>query len=844
MLKKVIIFLTIISSFFYLYSKEVKLRVLDKDIDIPLEGVMVKISGIESSFYTDMDGLVAVRVDDSVERVIATCVLIGYETTKLNIKDFDKEIEIKLLVEGFVQGEELVVEESYYTKEDKIGATKVVDKEELKAHANRGIMEDVMNAVKALPGVSYSSGFYTQLSIRGSYPDEVSASFDGLSVRYPFFWGGAHSIFNPNIVEKVKFANGIFSAKYGMAISGILDVETKSADDGFKFNSNTAMSAIDAYLEIPFKGLDMGLMIGARITYLELTIANAWKAQGQFVPLAPYIRTGNLKWFWKPTERIEWYINGFFGADGIGSGAAYPVTEGIESYQFMENQVYHAIGSTGVKLLPVDKVFLHLLVGYEFLSSIYIFETKESGAKKYSDAFKQSAFYDLTSDGDSFDLDFLSEGNGYNYIHTVQTKIESDFHLHEKVVLSAGAGLVYENIDIGSESDTYQFVAKQNSLNPDIPIIEYLKVNTDIKYPLVNQFQPFTYLSLNILPIPDKLEIELGCRLDYTLFLFNNKTLSTYPVANPRFYLSYTPVRNLVWLEHLTLSFGTGLYSKIPNLIYDIDKQNFDQFEIKQPQTLTTVLGFEFLFAYGIKLKLEGYYKYYFNRYYENSKYDTVKNENCFLSHSDGYGHSAGFDIVLEKKISRYIDGWISYSFNFARFYNPSTDDIPSKITSNGEPTNRWYYPSHHRFHSMNLTINIKPLNWLIITPTFGVHSGLPMKEFYGEKYMTGPKSSDGKTIEMYSQNQRYSEKLRTGVSLPLGIKITAQFFVPRNKTKFELYFAIDNILGVPIDAANGVFLWAPDQKRELDKYTGEVVNTPPAPYETFWPSFGIRISY
>lgn len=843
MLKNVFLIFFLFQFLFIISSKEVKLKILDKDIDIPLEGVMVKVGGVESPFYSDMEGLVTVSVGDEVERVIVTCILIGYETAKINVKDFDKEIVVQLLVEGFIAGEELVVEESYYTKEDKIGATKIVDKEELKANANRGIMEDVMSAVKALPGVSYSSGFYTSLSIRGSYPDEVSASFDGLSVRYPYFWGGSHSIFNPNIVEKVKFANGIFSAKYGMAISGILDVETKTADDGFKFNANLAMSAIDAYFEIPFKGLDMGLMIGARITYLELTIANAWKASGQYVPLAPYIRTGNVKWYWKPNERIEWYINGFFGADGIGSGAQYSLIPGIENYQFMQNQVYHALASTGLKVLPNDKIFLHFLVGYEFFKSDSIFELSEKGTKNYSDAFKSSLYYDASTDGDSFDLDFQSEGLNYNLIHTVQTKIESDFQLHDKVVLSAGTGIVYENIDIGAFSDNYQFVLKDNSVDPTIPILAYESVKFDIKYPNVNQIQPFAYLSFSFLPIPDKLEIELGCRADYVLYTFNNKVLHTYPVANPRFYIAYTPVRNLSWLDYFTISLGTGLYSKIPNVIYDIDEQKLNQFQIKQPQTLTSVLGVEFLFNYGIKLKIEGYYKFYFNRYYENSKYNTATKENDYFSHSDGYGHSAGADIVLEKKISRYIDGWISYSFNYARYLNPSTDDVPGNTNLSGEPTNIWYYHSHHRFHSMNIVVNIKPVNWLVITPSFGVHSGLPMKEFYGDKYRTGPESK-GKPIEMYSQNQRYSDSLRTGVSLPLGIKITAQFYVPRNKVKFEFYFAIDNILGVPIDAANGVFLWVPDQKKQIDKYTGDIVNVPPAAYETFWPSFGIRISY
>ncbi|HOV14134.1 MAG TPA: hypothetical protein PK771_07615, partial [Spirochaetota bacterium] len=771
-------------------------------------------------------GSIKISIPDDMERAIVTCSLAGYQVFKLNLKDFDKPVEIKMSTEGFVQGEELVIEESYYTKVDKVGSTKLVDKEELKANAMRGIMEDVMNAVKVLPGVSYSSTFYSMLSIRGSYHDEVSASLDGFIVRYPYFWGGSHSIFNPNIVETVKFSNGTFNAKNGMAISGLLDVETKRPDDGFKLSTNLGMSSIDAYLEIPLINKNMGLLVGGRVTYLEATIANAWRAAGQYVPLAPYIRTGNLKWFWKPNERIEWYVNGFFGADGIGSGAKLETSvSNIKTYQFMQNQNLHAIGSTGLKILPNDKTFIHLVAGYEFLNSESIMNSKDLKKDASSDVFKD-----------------LFETNAANtmFTHSVQTKIEMDFQLHEKVVFSAGAGVVYDYLDYKQDGEMYNFVFK--GLNNGTPIIGYEKTKFDMKLPSINQFQPYTYLSFSFLPIPDKLEIELGLRVDYSAYTNGNFSLNTIPAFNPRFFISYTPVRNQSWLDYFTISFGTGLYSKMPTYIYDMEKQKLSDFSIKQPQTLTNIIGTEFLFAYGIKLKMEGYYKFYFNRYYQNSRYNLTTNQIDYLSHSDGTGHSAGFDIVIEKKISRYVDGWISYSFNYVRFFNPSTDDVANKSTMNGEPTDMWYYPSHHRFHSMNIVVNIKPLNWLTITPSFGVHSGLPMKEFYGDTSKTDI-TYNSDTISIYSKNERYNEDLRTGVSLPLGIKLTAHFFVPRTRVKFEFYFAIDNILGMPIND-KGKLLWSPDTKKMIDKYTGNIIDTPAAPYETFWPSFGIKISY
>ncbi|HPO50655.1 MAG TPA: hypothetical protein PLO89_10045, partial [Spirochaetota bacterium] len=188
--KSVIIFVLLFAYLLSINSKELTIKIIDKDIDIPLEGVAVKIGLINETFYTDETGVLKVELPDDVKRAIITCSLLGYENFKINLNEFNKPLEIKMSTEGFIQGEELVIEESYYNKIDKVGSTKLVDKEELKANAMRGLMEDVMNAVKALPGVSYSSSFYTMLSIRGSYYDEVSASLDGFVVRYPYFWGG------------------------------------------------------------------------------------------------------------------------------------------------------------------------------------------------------------------------------------------------------------------------------------------------------------------------------------------------------------------------------------------------------------------------------------------------------------------------------------------------------------------------------------------------------------------------------------------------------------------------------------------------------------------------------
>ncbi|MCK4797681.1 MAG: TonB-dependent receptor plug domain-containing protein [Spirochaetes bacterium] len=816
----VIIFFILLATI--LYPKEIKIRVVDKDLDIPLEGVKILISELEENLFTDPEGKVSIIIEDSVNRAIVICNLIGYETKKINIKEFDEEVIIQMVIEGFIEGEELVIEESYYNKKDKIGTSVLVDKEELKNLAMRGTIEDVVSSVKTLPGVSYSANFYTDLSVRGGRDDEVAASLDGFIVRRPYYWGSARSIFNPNIVESAVFNNGVFPAKYGMAMSGLLEINTKTPNEGFKVDFKNALSTFETYIQTPVGLKDAGLLFGGRVTYLDLTMGMAWKAQGLYVPRVPYIYDGNLKWYWKPNERFEWYVNGFFGADGIGMGRVIEASEGIESENLMLNDVLHSIGVTGFKILPNDKIFIHCFAGYEFMSMIFSSESEDTGTKDYSSEF--NTIYSPA--GSSYTVDIKSDRTAKRLLHSFQTRFDTEIELHEKVVFGFGGGLIYDFYQINMENNYFDSILGKD-------------VHATIDYGDSNQFNTSLYLNFNFNLIPDKLQIELGARLDHFVSVMDTNILNTYPAASPRFYIAYTPIRNLAYMEYLTISLGVGLYSKMPEYSYD-KEYPIPNFDIKQQKVLTNVLGLEIMFPYGFKIKLESYYKLYFDRYYANSILDNEGNKE-YKHHSDGYGHAAGFDIILKRKISRYIDGWISYSFIFARYYNPVSDDQDASeqiirsgnFKSVGDPNETWYYPSYHRWHSMNIVLNIKPASWLTISPGFGVCSGLP-KTIFGdsEMYSSGPPSNQ---LELYKREEKYSDTERSDVSLPFGIKIDFHFYFPKTKIRFAAYGAIDNVFSL---------FWNPDQNEIVDKYTGDIVKESPAAYETFEYSFGIKISY
>lgn len=837
------ILLTIIS-----YSKELNIKILDNDIGIPLEGVKIEIKSIDNIFYSNKEGKVKIILSDEINNIILAVNLIGYDSKKVSIKEFDKEVIIRMSIEGVLQGNELIIEEEALGKSDeKVGVSTVMDKDELKSTSESGLIEDVMNTIKKLPGVTFASGYDSRLSIRGAHPDEFTTVYDGFIIRYPYHWGGAYSIFNPNIVETAKFSNGIFSAKHGLAMSGLLEVESVKPNEGLKFETILTSSTFETFIQTPLGKKDMGLLLGGRVTYydLEVLISDSLKNSrivqddGMRFSEAPFIRDGYLKWFWKPTDRFEWYINGFFGSDGVGvsfdSEKSEYVDSDIDTFFDFKWKNYDAFGVTGFKFLPNDKVFIHFLAGYEFFYTGLNGKSNERGERDYSDDFEDD--YDSLLGGENgYDLDdHKSDFYDNTIMHGIQTRYDTDIKLHEKVLLSIGAGALFDFLFYETGGKFYSIVYENG-------YPEYKKISYKIDAEDKRYLKSFLYFEFNFDILPDKLEMDLGCRLDHTIIFsesFENGTMNTIPVPGPRFNIHYTPLRNLKYLDHLTLSAGIGLFTKAPLEETAVSgKYGIKDFDIPMPKVVTNVLGLELEFPYGFLIKLEGYYKNYFNRFYLNVKATDDDDTTKYYINADGIGHAAGFDFMLQRKQSRYIDGWISYSFIFARYFNPNTNDLENEEDMRGEPTGMWFYPSYHRFHNLNVVLNVRPLTWLTLTAELSFATGKPMKDYNTDDIDTFPAVlEDGTIVEMYSIEEEYSDSLRSDFSIPFDFKIAFNFFFPKSKVRFEAYIAVEDLFKI---------FYTPKKGVNVNKYTGEETPSPEAGYDFAIPipSLGLKVNF
>ena len=318
-------------SFFLLTAKDITINVVDRDLELPLEGVRIHDVDNAAVAFTDVYGNVVITVPDKRNRAVIIAELIGYESRKILIKDFNKPLTIEMLMEGILGGQELVVEEEAIGETDEeVGVSIVIEKDMIESAAKIGIIEDVMSAIKILPGVIYSGPFGAGISVRGGTVDGLTTVLDGFVVKYPYHWGGAYSIFNPNIVESVKFSAGIFSSKFGQATSGLMEVNTINPNEGFKMEGILSTSTMELFTQVPigkdnkssvlggFRLTNYDIVLGSMNVFADATENKDLKAVTSPITRPPYIYDFYLKAFYRPSDRFEWFLNGFWGNDGIG----------------------------------------------------------------------------------------------------------------------------------------------------------------------------------------------------------------------------------------------------------------------------------------------------------------------------------------------------------------------------------------------------------------------------------------------------------------------------------------------------------------------------------------------
>ncbi|MDR1353378.1 MAG: TonB-dependent receptor [Treponema sp.] len=753
---------------FPLFPREITVTVEDADLGIPLEGAAITVSGGVSGgaeYVCDAAGTARVTIPDDRPGVIRVGYP-GYESQRLAAPAGGNALTVRLRLGGVMENAELVLEESRPgASETRSGRSVAISGEELSRTAEIGLIEDVMNSIKLLPGVGYAGMFNAQPSIRGGDPGDLMAALDGFYLSHPYHWGGGVSIFDPRMVSSAQLSHGVFSTRYGHTISGFLEVTSRRPDPGeAEFELGLSTSATSINLSYPINGKG-GVMFMGKVTYWDTLVwaakalANVWTSNETLqlihsVSTAPYIRSASLSSNYRFTGDLELTLNGFFGSDGV--GAAYRNSyddDEIKGNVNMDFNYYNYQGFGIISLIanPFPSMVIKATAGAGFTELAAEGSIRNDVEINYNQGFLDvyKGEFDWLDDTMSyrapdgrawFDTDY--------HATSVQGRADIDWDLGRGFLAAFGVQELYNR---WKQKEAFDIFIEQPVSAIIMPpgIVSGLEVanaeNGAIIWPFTQQaetlnqgFTSSAYTLLEWKSPGQAIGAETGLRVDHLYFIGRDGaggdpfSVQSMPVLNPRLNLDFGILKNAGIVDSLGLTAGTGLFSSVNDAVAFTEKRNgIEDFDLKPNRSWTSVIGTKIDFFERFSFNIEAYYKYIFDRAYISTDVSGGSSAEAKTRfYFNGEGRIFGVDLQLQKLQSRFWDGWISYTFTHALYHEPDSAGADLQGTSAGErQRDDWYYPAFHRFHNFNLVLNIKPVRHIGIGLRFGFASGRPVNK-------------------------------------------------------------------------------------------------------------------
>jgi vitamin B12 transporter len=199
----------------------------------PLTGANVVIEGTIDGSTSDTTGYYEFETSKTGNvTLIFTAIDYLEKQVQINIQA-GKTVEVNVkMSKGAATTEEILVTASTYTS----GQNSQVTLTPLEIARIPGSSADIFRAITTFPG-SNQVDEGSRITVRGGDPNEVLTILDLASLYNPFFFeddfnSSAYSNINPWGLKGINFSSGGFSAKYGNALSAILDLQTYDMTQG------------------------------------------------------------------------------------------------------------------------------------------------------------------------------------------------------------------------------------------------------------------------------------------------------------------------------------------------------------------------------------------------------------------------------------------------------------------------------------------------------------------------------------------------------------------------------------------------------------------------------------
>ena len=224
-------------------------RIIDLEKGTPVREGDIVVSSEHSDLQTEQrkeadDELVFTKTDNHGCFILAG-IPVGEYTLNISAKDSYHAIEKKLKVlpekqqqldisvsfaEPSLIEELKIVGTHFRVASDDSSSAMSFDRQSIESLPT--IARDVQSVLRRMPGIVASDnvGLLTEINLRGGASNEVRTHIDGVEIINPYFvsslLGGIFSSVDTDIVDEMTVLTGAYSAEYGNAMSGVINVKT------------------------------------------------------------------------------------------------------------------------------------------------------------------------------------------------------------------------------------------------------------------------------------------------------------------------------------------------------------------------------------------------------------------------------------------------------------------------------------------------------------------------------------------------------------------------------------------------------------------------------------------
>lgn len=128
---------------------------------------------------------------------------------------------------------------------------------------------DIQQTLARVPGVATRGDNTTALSIHGGRGSESLLLLDGIPLFGAAHFAGASSAVNPDAIAAMDLHTGVSSARFGGALSGVVELETAEALSGGQVTGDLSNADVRSMVRTPL-GSSGGVLLSARSSFRNL----------------------------------------------------------------------------------------------------------------------------------------------------------------------------------------------------------------------------------------------------------------------------------------------------------------------------------------------------------------------------------------------------------------------------------------------------------------------------------------------------------------------------------------------------------------------------------------------